>query len=59
MNGKCYLCQKQAGIRLSHVVPRFVTNWLKETSPGAIRDSRVPNRRIQYGVKEYMLCEAC
>jgi hypothetical protein len=59
MNGKCCLCQKEADLCLSHIIPKFVIIWLKETSPGAIRDSRVPNRRVQDGIKEYMLCEEC
>lgn len=59
MQGKCYLCHKVTDLQKSHIIPRFVFRWLKETSPGFIRDSKNPNIRTQDGIKEYLLCEDC
>ena len=59
MNGKCYLCNTETELCLSHIIPKFVYRWLIETSPGYMRDSREPNRRVQDGVKEYLLCSDC
>ena len=59
MNGLCKLCEKDADLQLSHIIPKFVFAWLKETVPGGIRSNRVPNRRIQDGEKDYLLCRDC
>jgi hypothetical protein len=59
MNGRCHLCNTETDLCLSHIIPKFVYHWLIETSPGYIRDSREPNRRVQDGVKEYLLCSKC
>lgn len=58
MIGKCPLCNKDAELNLSHIIPKFVFNWLKE-SGGPIRSVRVPNQRIQDGEKQYLLCSDC
>jgi hypothetical protein len=58
MRGECALCEKVAELQLSHIVPKFVFTWLKQ-SGGGIRANRVPNRRIQDGQKEYLLCLNC
>lgn len=59
MNGLCKLCEKVTDLQLSHIIPKFVFAWLKETVPGGIRSNRVPNRRIQDGEKDYLLCRDC
>lgn len=58
MNGKCALCLKDATLLESHIIPKFVVNWLKDTG-GAIRNSHTPNLRVQDGIKEYLLCVNC
>jgi hypothetical protein len=58
MNGKCALCNKDTELKESHIIPKFVFTWLKETG-GAIRSNSVPNVRVQDGEKEYLLCGNC
>lgn len=57
MLGSCRLCQAQADLQLSHVIPAFVFRWLKKD--GFIRHSREINRRTQDGPKFEWLCSSC
>ena len=59
MRGKCHLCHKTSDLQRSHVIPSFVIRWLKDTSPGFVRDSKNQNVRTQDGIKEYLLCVEC
>lgn len=60
MIGKCNLCLKDnVELQLSHVIPKFVWRWFKKTSPGKLRTSQEPNKRIQDGPKAYLLCTDC
>lgn len=57
---ECKLCGKEADLRLSHLVPKFIGKWLKDTSAtGFLRDSRNINRRSQDILKEKWLCHDC
>jgi uncharacterized protein YlaI len=55
----CRLCKKDAELRKSHIVPQFVFKWLKQTSPGAIRNTSQINRRVQDGPTQEWLCDDC
>lgn len=55
----CRLCQSEREVKLSHIVPRFVLEWLFNTSPGYLRNASNPNLRIQDGIKSELLCEDC
>lgn len=56
----CAFCREQSILRDSHVVPKFVFDWLKETSgTGYLRFSETPNKREQDGLKTPMLCDYC
>jgi len=56
----CAFCGNQAEIKESHIVPKFVFDWLKETSgTGYIRFSHTPNKREQDGLKIPLLCRNC
>jgi len=56
----CAFCGDRAELKESHIIPKFVFDWLKETSgTGYIRFSQTPNRREQEGLKSPMLCENC
>lgn len=56
----CGLCAQQKPLRHSHYVPAFVFRWLRETSAtGHIRFAENPNKRVQDGIKEYLLCADC
>lgn len=60
MQGICKLCQKDAELRMSHFIPKFVGKWIKKTSiTGYIRDSNEVHKRAQDIAKEYWLCSEC
>ncbi len=56
----CKLCRGASPVEGSHVIPRFVSDWLKETSAtGYLRWGENPNLRRQDGFKAPILCEGC
>lgn len=59
--GKCALCDEENIIlKESHSIPKFVYQWVKETSPTPyLRSSDNVNVREQDGPKEYLLCGDC
>jgi len=58
--GTCRLCQQEADLKLSHILPAFVYRWLKKSGGGGhLRHGMEPNRRIQDGLKLYWLCSSC
>lgn len=57
--GICKLCQRASRLQQSHVIPKFVIRWLKDTSPTHIRGLADINRRIQDGPTRPWLCEDC
>lgn len=57
---KCALCRKDAPLELSHIIPRFVYKSMKKNSPtGNMRLASEPNKRIQDGDKQELLCGEC
>ena len=58
-HGSCSLCTSVGKLRNSHIVPKFVVQWLKQTGAGYLRQAVNPNKRKQDGPKEYLLCEKC
>lgn len=59
MNSQCRLCRRDTVLRESHIVPKFVWVWLKQTSVSGIRASANPNVRVQDGYKTHLLCHDC
>ena len=57
--GTCRLCNQEADLKLSHILPAFVFRWIKKTGSGHLRHGMEPNRRIQDGLKRYWLCSSC
>jgi hypothetical protein len=56
----CALCLQEKPLRQSHIVPKFVGNYLKATSAtGFLRDAVNPNVRRQDLAKEPLLCGDC
>lgn len=56
----CKFCNEKEAIKNSHIVPSFITKWIKETSPtGFIRATNKPNIRKQDGEKSPLLCLDC
>jgi len=57
--GTCRLCNRETELRLSHIIPKFVTDWLKRTGSGYFRDLQDPDERLQDGRKVRLLCHEC
>jgi hypothetical protein len=57
--GQCRLCKNTRELNLGHIIPDFVVTWLKKSGGGALRSNEVPNRIIQDGRKEHLLCSEC
>lgn len=56
----CAFCGNSAELKNSHIIPKFVFDWLKETSgTGYLRYASTPNKREQDGIKIPLLCEDC
>ena len=49
----CKLCKNEVEkLELSHIIPKFIFNDLKQTSiTGKMRESKQVNKRIQDGLK--------
>lgn len=60
MIDKCSLCGNTSNLCQSHIIPKFVFRWLKETSAtGMIRGQKDPNKLYQDGFKTKLLCKIC
>jgi hypothetical protein len=59
--GTCALCdQENVSLKESHIIPKFVYQWIKDTSSTPyLRSSDNVNLREQDGSKEYLLCGKC
>lgn len=56
----CGLCEREAKLCTSHVLPAFVYRWFRETSlTGHIRFTGNVDRRVQDGEKKRWLCADC
>lgn len=56
----CGLCQSRETVKHSHVIPKFVGKWVKETSPlGGLRNVAKPNVRQQDTTTAPLLCPTC
>jgi len=56
----CKLCLKNRELRESHVIPKFVAKWIKDTSAtGYLRQGVQPNLRKQDFQTERLLCGEC
>ena len=60
MQGTCKLCQEEANLELSHILPKFIYKWINKTSAtGKMRGLGNPNKTEQDGFKSYLLCGKC
>lgn len=56
----CPLCGGPGPLRISHIIPKFAFEWLKDTSAtGFMRHGPHPNLRVQDGFKKELLCDSC
>lgn len=60
VKGECALCKKHRSLKRSHIIPKFVSKWLKETSAtGFLRGVMKPEKRLQDLPKLPLLCGDC
>ncbi len=57
--GICRLCEQPRDLEESHILPRFVIRWQRDTAVSAIREAEKPNVRTQDGTKLPFLCSEC
>lgn len=58
--GTCRLCGLHGELKASHIFPRFVFQWMRETGGGQyFRSTDKPGVREQDGPKEHLLCGGC
>ena len=56
----CKLCGSGAPLRNSHIIPRFVGRWMKETSPTPyLRYGGNMDQRLQDLFSMELLCNEC
>ena len=56
----CYLCGLTGPLCRSHIIPKFVRDWLREGNiTGRMRGMDVPNRLTEDLPWRYLLCERC
>jgi len=56
----CKLCGLKKELSDSHILPKFSSNWIKETGvTGFLRNAIIPNSRRQDGPKKKLLCKDC
>lgn len=56
----CVLCGKNSGLKVSHIIPKFVGRWIKRTSLfGKLRQMAPPYDRQQDLYKLPLLCDSC
>ena len=55
----CKLCLASKPLRQSHIFPKFVFSWMKETGSPYLRTTGNPNRREQDGRTVPLLCNEC
>ncbi len=54
---KCALTKKECQLRQSHIYPKFVIEWMKNTGSSYLRPHTTPNRRMQDGYKVALLSD--
>lgn len=59
MIGICGLCEKEKELKQSHILPSFIFKWKKKQGTGFFRTSQNPNKRVQDGLKLYLICSDC
>ncbi|MES0870614.1 hypothetical protein [Pseudovibrio sp. SCP19] len=56
----CAFCNEVRELRESHIVPKFVFRWLKNSGVSPyLRNHQNPNKKVQDGVKIPLLCNDC
>ena len=58
-NNVCALCLQESDLRESHIIPKFVGKWIKETGTGYLVSAEDGSKRVQDITKLYLLCNDC
>ena len=58
-NSVCALCLQESVLRESHIIPKFVGKWLKETGTGYLVSGEDGSKRVQDITKLRLLCNNC
>lgn len=53
------MCGKKRHLESSHLIPKFIFKWIKDSGTGFMRTNENFNRRIQDGFKAPFLCGSC
>lgn len=59
MSSICRLCAEESDLRESHIIPKFVFRWLKNSGSSYFRQAVDPNVRHQDGPAKKLLCASC
>lgn len=57
MKGTCKLFDIETDLKESHIIPKFIFDYTKKTGSKYLRGFETPNKRLQDGVKKYLLSE--
>lgn len=57
--GICHLCGQDKELAESHLIPKFVFRWMKNSGGNYFRTPLNPNVRMQDGFKKHLLCFDC
>ncbi|MDN3674354.1 hypothetical protein QWY99_14945 [Flavobacterium branchiarum] len=55
----CKLCNLNKELRESHIIPKCIFRWLKDSGGDYFRSPETSNRRLHDGIKPRMLCNEC
>lgn len=58
-NNVCALCLQKSNLRESHIIPKFVGKWIKETGTGYLVSAEDGSKRVQDITKLHLLCNNC
>jgi hypothetical protein len=56
---ECELHKEESKLCESHIIPKFVYKWMKNTGTGRMRQVNTINKPIYDGIKKHMLCKQC
>jgi hypothetical protein len=56
---KCALCKREAELAQSHIIPKFVSDWIKKTSATGYLFQVKDLKRVQDSKKIPLLCKEC
>ncbi|MDE0526165.1 MAG: hypothetical protein OXI27_06175 [Thaumarchaeota archaeon] len=55
----CFLCGRNSDLQASHIIPKFVGKWIKDTSATGFLARAIDAKRVQDLYTQHMLCSDC